>query len=157
MYPSRWKIGRVTPPHKRGAVSEPANYRPLMVLENISVYFEATLDDQFDAWIYHFIPEVQFGFIKRCGTADYGSMLSLTLHQCLEDRGEGILISLDVYGAFDRTWWARVKARLKAKGMKKRALKLVKSYLCARWLYVVINGNRSSNKQLWSSVPQGGK
>ncbi len=107
--------------------------------------------------IYHFIPEVQFGFIKRCGTADYGSVLSLTLHRCLEDRGEGILISLDVYGVFDRTWWAHVKARLKAKGMKKRALKLVKSYLCSRWLYVVINGNPSSNRQLWSSVPQGGK
>jgi hypothetical protein len=140
-----------------GPVSIPSNYRPLQVLNNLSVYFESSVDDQLDAWAKNFIPPCQFGFIKECGTADYGSMLSLTLHDVLERRGEGILVSLDVAGAFDRTWWARLKNRLRAKGMKGRALLLLKSYLYERFLTVVLGGKSSSEREIFSSVPQGGK
>ena len=40
----------------------------------------------------------------------------------LERRGEGILISLDVKGAFDRVWWAMLKAKLEACGLTGDAL-----------------------------------
>jgi hypothetical protein len=47
--------------------------------------------------------------------------------------------------------------RLKKLGMKKRALRLFKSYLFERFLKVVSNGESSSLKQIFASVPQGGK
>ena len=43
-WPSAWKIARVTPPHKRGSVMLPGNYRPLSVLINLSVYVEDDCD-----------------------------------------------------------------------------------------------------------------
>ena len=75
----------------------------------------------------------------------------------LEQRREGVLISCDVKGAFDRVWWARLKARLKKRGLRRRALKLIRDYLHKRFLRVVNNGKSSTDKELFSSVPQGGK
>ena len=63
----------------------------------------------------------------------------------------------DIKGAFDRCWWLRLKKRLKAKGMRKRALRLMRSYLFKRFLRVVASGKSSSIKEIFSSVPQGGK
>ena len=62
----------------------------------------------------NFIPECQFGFVKSTGTNDYGAALSFKMLSHLDNQGEGILISLDVAGAFDRVWWARLRSRLKA-------------------------------------------
>jgi len=154
-YPSLWKIQRVTPPHKRGSVKDAKNYRPLSVLVNLSVYFEKTVDPQFDVWVAIHTPENQFGFVKHTGTCDYGAALAFTIQQHLDRRGEGILISLDVAGAFDRVWWARLKARLKAKGMRRRALKLLYSYLKKRFIQVVTNGDASELHEIFSGVPQG--
>ena len=162
-WPKIWKIARVTPPHKRGSVHDEANYRPLSVLPNLSVYFEGAVDDQFDAWNSKFVPESQFGFVKRTGTADYGAALACSILEHINSkdskgrRGEGILISLDVKGAFDRVWWARLKARLKKRGMSGKALKLLYNYLSERFIQVVKSGDKSSLKEIFSGVPQGAK
>ena len=134
-----------------------ANYRPLMVLINLSVYLESTVDDQFDAWVDKSVPESQFGFVKGTGTNDYGAALYLVILECLDRRGEGILVSFDVKGAFDRVWWGRLKARLRARGMGRKALKLLHSYLRERFLQVVHNGDRSSVKEFFFGSPQGAK
>ena len=156
-YVSKWKIQRVTPVHKRGSKSDPSKYRPVTVVDNLSAVFEDTIKPQFVSWARKFIPDWQFGFIPECGTTDYGVALTLTIQDCLERRKQGVLIATDIRGAFDRCWWARMKNRLKAKGLKKRAMGLIKSYLWKRFLQVVTNGTKSTLKELFSSVPQGGK
>lgn len=162
-WPKNWKIARVVPPHKRGSARDEANYRPLSVLPNLSVYFEGVVDDQFDAWTSKFVPESQFGFVKYTGTSDYGAALAGSILEHLNSkdskgrRGEGILISLDVKGAFDRVWWAQLKARLKKRGMSGKALKLLHSYLLRRFLQVVKSGDRSGLKEIFSGVHQGSK
>ena len=50
-----------------------------------------------------------------------------------------------------------MKARAKKKGLRKRALRLFKSYLHKRYLKVVSQGKTSTLKEIFSSVPQGGK
>ena len=135
-----------------------SNYKPLTVLINISVYLEGVLDPQFDKWIAAHTPLCQFGFVKGTGTGDYGAAaLSLTIQARLDNRGEGILISLDVKGAFDRVWWSRLKRRLMKKGVTKKALKLLHSYLWKRFVQVVHNGDASLVKEIFSGVPQGAK
>ena len=66
-YVYRWKTGRITALHKKGSVKESSNYRPVQVLENISVGFEDSVCDQLYSWITKFIPDSQFGFPKRLG------------------------------------------------------------------------------------------
>jgi hypothetical protein len=77
----------------------------------------------------------------------------MTIQDCLNRRKQGILIATDIRGAFDRCWWARMKRRLKKKGMRKRALRLLKCYLNKRFLKVVAQGTESSLKEIFSSVP----
>ena len=71
----------------------------------------------------------------------------------LERRGEGILISLDVKGAFDRVWWVMLKAELEARGLTGDALELVKDYLFKRFLRVVCQVDQSTKMDffLWST------
>ena len=73
----------------------------------------------------------------------------------LERRGEGILISSDVRGAFDRVWWAMLKAKLEARGLSGGALELVKDYLYKRFLRVGCQTDQSTKKEIFSGVPQG--
>ena len=112
-YPSRWKFGRVTALHKRGSVRDAKNYRPIQVMVTISLGFERSVDGQLSGWISIFIPDCQFGFLIGFGTDDYGCTLTFKMLAVLERRGEGVLISTDVKGAFDHVWWGRMKAWLK--------------------------------------------
>ena len=47
--------------------------------------------------------------------------------------------------------------RLRAKGMRGRALKLIRNYLYRRFIVVVAAGLSSSKRQIFSDVPQRGK
>ena len=96
-------------------------------------------------------------FVSGHGATDYGAALSFTIQDCRERRGEGVLVATDIKGAFDRCWWRRTKNRLKAKGIRRRALYLFRDYLFNRFIEVVAVGCTSSRKQIFSGVPQGGK
>ena len=50
-YPADWKVARVTPVHKRGAVTLSSNYRPVSVLDNAESVFEDVVKPQFEGWI----------------------------------------------------------------------------------------------------------
>ena len=156
-FPERWKIGRITALHKRDAISNPKNYRPVTVLENISLLFEDVLSDQMYAFLEKHIPPSQFGFLRKCGTQDYGALLVLKVNEILERGNECVVISLDVAGAFDRVWHAGLVKKLRAAGMRGRALKLIKSYLKNRYISVFANGVKSKRHPIYSGVPQGGK
>jgi hypothetical protein len=138
-------------------VSDPANYRPVIVLNNLESVFEATVEEQLYAWIEPLIPECQFGFLRKCGTSDHGLLLSSMMISCLERRSQGVLISLDVKGAFDRCWWSKMLARLRRAGMKGRALRLMKDYFRKRFIQVVSGGDKSECRQVFSGVPQGAR
>ena len=154
---SKWKVQRVTPVHKHGSKADPKKYRPMPVVDNLSAVFEDTLKPQFSSWAHEFIPGWQFGFVLGCGTDDYGNALTLKIQDCLERRKQGVLIATDIQGTFDRCWWARMKAHAKKKGLRRKALRLFKSYLHKRYLKVVSQGKSSTLKEIFSSVPQDGK
>ena len=122
---------------------------------NISVVFEKVVHPQLYTWIAKFIPVTQFGFLKAVGSREYGCTLMFKMLSVLERRGEGILISLDVKGAFDRVWWAFLKVKLEARGMEGKALALIKDYLYKRFLQVVCQGDTSTLLEIFSGVPQG--
>ena len=72
------------------------------MLNNASTSLENVIEKQFYQWMVRFIPDEQYGFLKDCGTTDYGARLLFTMLSVLERRGESVLIVLDVKGAFDR-------------------------------------------------------
>ena len=147
----------MTPLHKRGSVAIVANYRPVTTLMNVSMVFESVIYDQFEAWIDGFIPDSQFGFAKGSGSVDYGMYVGFLMAQTLEARQEGLLIPLDVKGAFDRVWWSRLRRGLAVAGLSGLALKLVRDYLSERFIRVVLGSAASDKLEIFSGVPQGAK
>ena len=97
-WPSKWKIGRVSPIWKRESKSEAKNYRPVTVLDNLSLVMERVLDEQLCNFTDCFIPNNQFGFKKRCGTDDFAIALTTEMHLALEAELEALLVALDVAG-----------------------------------------------------------
>ena len=156
-FPVNWKLGRVTPLHKRDAVSDAANYRPVTVVDNLESVFEDVLGDQFYQWLVKYIPGEQYGFLRGCGTCDYGADLFFKMLSCRERKQQGVLVICDVKGAFDRCWWSKLKVRLRKAGMRGRALRLIKDYLFERFIQIVCNGDASDAREIFSGVPQGGK
>ena len=155
-WPERWKLGRVSSIWKRNSKSDPKNYRPVTVLDNLSLVLERVIDPQLTRFLYKFIPENQFGFKRRCGTDDFSICLTTTLHQALEAESEAILVALDVAGAFDKVWWKALLKKMQVCGCKGRALRLFESYFSDRYLYVVAMGIASAKKGYTAGVPQGG-
>ena len=151
-WPSRWKTGRVSAIWKKASKSAPKNYRPITVLDNLSLCFERAVDKQLTTFLSEFTPDEQFGFKKGCGTSDYSAVLTAELHLAMEATMESNLVALDVAGAFDKVWWKGLLAKLKARGCDGKALKLLQSYFKSRFLYVVAMGVASA----LSGVPQGG-
>ena len=104
-FPQSWKISRVTPVHKRGSCSLPANYRPISVLSVLSSSFERAILPQLRRGHLWFILPEQFGFVPGAGIPDAGVLLADEIASALEDREELRIVSLDLRGAFDRIWW----------------------------------------------------
>jgi hypothetical protein len=151
-----WKCPRVTAVHKRDEVSIAKNYRPISALPNRSLVFERSLAPQLAEFCESITPQDQFGFVRKCGTADYGALVAMKLQDVLERRLSALLISLDVAGAFDKVWHKSLLAKLKKGGLRGKALELIKSYLFLRFLYVVMAGQASTERSVSCGVPQGG-
>jgi hypothetical protein len=156
VYPTDWKCPRVTAVHKRDEVSVAKNYRPISALPNRSLVFERSLVPQLADFCESITPQDQFGFVRKCGTADYGALVAMKLQDVLERRLSALLISLDVAGAFDKVWHKSLLAKLKKGGLRGKALELIKSYLFMRFLFVVMAGHTSSKRSVSCGVPQGG-
>jgi hypothetical protein len=124
---------------------------------NGELVFEGVIGPQLYKFLEKHIPPSQFGFIKKCGTQDYGALLVLLIFSSLEDGADVLVVSLDVAGAFDRVWHAGLIKKLSAAGMDSRALQLMKNYLRRRFIRVVVGGESSKLRRIRSSVPQGGK
>ena len=75
-FPSSWKISRITPVYKKGARSDPINYRSIAVLPTLSCVFEQLLITQLQRQILPHLPPEQFGFLKGSGTSDAGVSLA---------------------------------------------------------------------------------
>ena len=134
----------IKPVHKRKSKSDPKNYRPISVLNNLSLVFERVINPQVIHFISKFIPDYQFGFRISCGTQDYGAVLGLQLQTAIEQKQQVLAVALDVAGAFDKVWWKALISGLRHCGLKDRALKWFESYLSNRKLVVVTKGDKSN-------------
>ena len=155
IFPSSWKISRITPVHKKGTHSDPTNYRPIAVLPTLSRVFEQLLMTQLRCRILPFIPSEQFGFLKGSSTSDAGISLATTVASAINQRAEVRLVALDIKGAFDHVRWDGVLEHLRSIGCRGRMFRLFQSYLSDRYIRVVTSSDSSDLCRISAGVPQG--
>ena len=157
-FPTKWKVGKVTPIYKgQGNRDDKNNYRPITVLPILSKLLEKHICDHLCVFLEEnaLLHRFQSGFRKFHSTE---TALIRLVDQLLFDldknRASG-LVFIDYKKAFDLIDHGLLLEKLKAYGVRDYEMELLRSYLSGRTQYVHINGCHSSPRTVSAGVPQG--
>ena len=154
-YPSRWKIGQVTPVFKKDDETDKRNYRPVTVLPCLNNIFERLLSIQLQEFYQGLLSDYISAYRRyhSCET----SLLRLTEDwKASRDRKELVaVVSMDLSNAFDTIPHALLLAKLSAYGLNASACALLEDYLSGRMQRVKVGDAYSSWQSVRRGVPQG--
>jgi hypothetical protein len=155
--PDEWKRANVTAIFKKGAKSDPANYRPVSLTSQIGKIMERIIKEDVVQFLEsnNLIRNSQHGFRNRRSCL---TNLLVFMEKVAEylDSGEPVdVIYLDFQKAFDKVPHKRLIERLKEVGIKGKLLSWIEEWLKGRKQRVVINGKASEWIDVDSGVPQG--
>jgi ribonuclease P/MRP protein subunit RPP40 len=150
-------MANVAPVYKKGARSDPANYRPISLtcilcktLEHIvssSITKHFTKNDMFY--------ELQHGFREKRSCQTQLLMLVDDILKSLTLKSQVDLILLDFSKAFDMVNHEKLLYKLHFYGVRGQTLKWIKAFLDNRSQSVVVSGSTSGTIPVSSGVPQG--
>ena len=131
-YPSRWKMGLVTPLFKKDEELDKRNYRPVTVLPCLKNIFEKLLLGQIKDFYHGLLSDFISAYRRRhsCETA----LLKLTEDwRACRDRKELVaVVFIHLSKAFDTIPHPLLLAKLKAYGLSSSACALFADYLSGR-------------------------
>ena len=155
--PDILKLALVSPIHKGGSRSNPAQYRPISLTSHIIKVFERMLRKTMIGYLEYFEKMDK----NQHGSRSKRSCLSQLLEHHLEildmlERGENVdLVYLDFAKAFDKCDIDHLLHKLKSAGITGRLGRWIHSFLKGRKQHVVVNGTKSKETKVMSGVPQG--
>ena len=151
IFPSDWKIARVTPIFKTGAKQDMENYRPISVISIVSKIMEKLIYNQLYDYLINsnILSNSQHG-VRPCHSTTT-ALLDITnrWYQSMDVR-YGVVF-LDLKKAFDTV----DHDILLQNGIKGLALNWLKSYLSDRIQYCQVDGHLSNPLTVTTGIPQG--
>jgi hypothetical protein len=155
--PADWKDANVTPIFKKGTKWDPGNYRPVSLTSICCKVMESIIRDDLVAHLdaNGLINPSQHGFMhgKSCCSNLLEFFEKVT---SVVDEGKPMdVIFLDFAKAFDKVPRERLLEKVRAHGVRGRALDWIRAWLTGRRQRVVLNGKHSSWMEVLSGVPQG--
>jgi hypothetical protein len=157
VFPTAWKIAKVTALLKGGKATELNNYRPISILSTVSKIIERHVYNHMYSYFCEnkLMSDNQSGF--RAGFSCETCLLKMTTkwYQAL-DKGDIIgCVALDLSKAFDVLNFNILLKKLEAYGCHDNVIKWFYSYLQGRKQYVKIGDITSGMLNLENGVPQG--
>ena len=157
IYPTEWKMARVTPVFKKGEKSDLNNYRPISVIPVVSKVFEKIVYDQ----LYQYLNDNQLLSSCQSGFRSLHSTLTALLEATNSwsvsiDNGflNGVVF-IDIKKAFDTIDHEIILRKLSYFGADQATAKWFQSYLSNRTQRCNVNGNLSTASTVTCGVPQG--
>ena len=157
VYPTEWKMARVTPVFKKGVKSNLNNYRPISVIPVVSKVFEKIVYDQ----LYQYLNDNQLLSSCQSGFRSLHSTLTALLEATNSwsvniDNGflNGVVF-IDLKKAFDTIDHEIILRKLSYFGADQATAKWFQSYLSNRTQRCNVNGNLLSASTVTCGVPQG--
>ena len=157
IYPTEWKMARVTPVFKKGEKSDLNNYRPISVIPVVSKVFEKIVYDQ----LYQYLNDNQLLSSCQSGFRSLHSTLTAFLEATNNwsvniDNGflNGVVF-IDLKKAFDTIDHEIILRKLSYFGADQATAKWFQSYLSNRTQRCNVNGNLSTASTVTCGVPQG--
>ena len=152
VFPSVWKVARITPVFKSGSRNSIMCYRPISLLPKISLTFEKLLFCSLFSNLKSKLQPKQFGFHSQ-----NSSVLHFDFYvECFyhEKSRNGIWVLLDYDKAFDKVPHSNMLRKLSLY-LDKHFCSLLESYLMNRYQHVHVNDFSSDLLPCVSGVPQG--
>lgn len=155
IYPVEFKKAYVTPIFKSGDKQLISNYRPVSLLNTISLVFEKLVLYKFRPMVAHTISPFQHGFSP-------GKSTNTNLMEYVDYIADGLDNGMEVHAvytdfakAFDWLNHPKILFKLEKLGISGKLLDWFRSYLTDRHLQVSFGGHKSATFSPSSGVPQG--
>ena len=155
--PTQWREANVVPVFKKGDRSKPANYRPVSLtviacklLEHIIVTNIMTHMDN-----HHLFTDSQHGFRQKRSCETQLLITTSDLANALNDKKQTDMAILDFSKAFDKVSHRLLVKKLEHYGICGKTKTWIQSFLTHRKQRVVVDGEKSSDAEVLSGVPQG--
>ena len=158
-FPRVWKQSTVKIIPKTNNTNTAKSYRPISLLPVMGKIFEKILTDRTSFVLYkspNNLSDKQYGFTPQRSTEDAINRIIDLRNGILDSNQFGILISLDVAGAFDAAWWPKILLSLKEKHIPRNLFYTFKSYLNERIVKLKL-GNYTATRKIQRGCPQGAK
>lgn len=129
-FPRDWKHASVILLRKESAKDpeSPKSYRPISLLSCASKLLENMIGARLDVHIS--IGKRQYGFVKNKCTED---AINFVITKCTgAGRKYGLLVALDISGAFDHAWWPSISAFMQSKKVPGNLFRLSESFFMDR-------------------------
>ena len=157
IFPSDWKIARVTPIYKTGAKHDMENYRPISVISIVAKIMEKLIHNQLYDYLIasNLLTNSQHGF-RPCHSTTT-ALLDITnrWYQNMDVGQLNGVVFLDLKKAFDTVDHDILLKKLRIYGIKGMALRWLRSYLLDRIQYCQVNGHLSDPLTATTGIPQG--
>jgi len=155
--PDDWRKANITPIFKKGAKTNPGNYRPVALTSVCGKMMERIVKEKIVEHLEKnkLIRESQHGFRnnKSCTTNLLEFMEEIT---AMVDEGKAVdVIFLDLAKAFDKVPHDKLMAKVKAFKIEEETTNWIENWLKNRKQRVVINGKPSDWEDVGSGVIQG--
>ena len=154
-YPSRWKMGQVTPLFKKNDELSKENYRPVTVLPALDNVFEKLLASQLDQVYTKLLSNYISAYRRHYGCETSLMRLTEDWKRSLDSKQIVAVISMDLSKAFGTIPHELLLAKLKANGVNITSCMLLKDYLHGRMQRVKVGDTSSDWQEVRRRVPQG--
>ena len=154
-YPSRWKMGLLTPLLRENDELSKENYRPVTVLPALNNVFEKLLASQLDQFYTELLSDYISAYRRHYSCETSLMRLTEDWKRSLDNKQIVAVISMDLSEAFDTIPHGLLLAKLKAYGVNSRSCMLLKDYLHGRMQQVKVGDTSSDWQEVRRGVPQG--
>ena len=156
-FPDKLKMGRVTPLHKEGNLTDVSNFRPITSLSVFSKLFEKLVHKRMISFIsrYNLIRPNQFGFQKNKCTSDAILEFLENVYDAFNENKHYLAIFLDFSKAFDTICHDILLKKLEHMGFRGPIHQWIKSFLLNRKQFVSVGDRSSEILDTKMGVPQG--
>ena len=147
-FPEVWKIAKVRPiPKKDKNLSDPASYRPISLLPNISKVYECIIKNSINDYNIknNILPHNQFGFRYNHSAIHAITKLMSDVNENINKNNIVAACLIDLEKAFDTIWHNGLLFKLEKKGFPKHLTHLI-SNMISNKSFVVSDGENCTDK-----------
>jgi len=156
-FPNNLKISRVVPVHKKGSISDPANFRPISIIPIIGKVCEAAIKSRLVCYLENnnLISVSQYGYRKGLSSVSAVQALVSEVMEAFENGMSSMGTLCDLSRAFDCVSHSLLLKKLEGIGIRGNVLQLFRTYLSNRKQFVTVGDDVSDIKNVKYGVPQG--